>query len=418
MGSRLNFHIVVCLYKIKIVYCDMNYLRKWILKHKNLYRLAINGRRFFVHILMILFSFYPIDSKKIVIINFFGKDYGDSGKSIAEHLLKKYPDFNLVWATLSGGRAAIPDKIKVVKYRSIRYYKEMATAIIWLDNARKSREIVKRKGQYYIQLWHGSVPLKKIEKDCEQSLSVDYILDAKHDSLMADLIVSGSKHFTNVIRNAFWYDGEILECGTPRCDIMFRITDELKENVRKQIGIDAETKIVLYAPTFRSDKSTEYYNIDFDKVLSKLYDLSGDEWVFALRLHPNMAEKSDFVDYSDKIYNVTLYPDLYELLSVADVVITDYSSVMFEAGILNIPVFLFATDVEEYVFDRNFYFDFYSLPFPVSQNNEELIDLIENYSADLYKSSLDKFFSDIGICETGKATELVVEHMLQFIDRV
>jgi CDP-glycerol glycerophosphotransferase (TagB/SpsB family) len=158
-----------------------------------------------------------------------------------------------------------------------------------------------------------------------------------------------------------------LECGSPRSDALFHSDESTRQKVRDTLGIPADKKIVIYAPTFRGDENMGCYRMDFEGVLKALEEKTGDQWVFAVRLHPNVSDKADFIQYSDRIFNATNYPDLYELLPVCDFVISDYSSVMFDGGLIGKPVMLFATDVQEYTADRNFYFDITDMPFALAQ---------------------------------------------------
>jgi CDP-glycerol glycerophosphotransferase len=227
------------------------------------------------------------------------------------------------------------------------------------------------------------VPLKKIEKDTERTLEKTYIEHAKYDSKIIDVIISGCDYFTDIVRNSFWYKGEILECGTPRLDTVFSVTEENAPAIREKAGWAKDKRVILYVPTFRADLSTDCYRIDFEAVLDELERKTGDKWIFAVRLHPNLAEKADFIDYSDRVVNATPYPDLYELLPVCDAVVSDYSSVMFEAGMLGKAVFLYATDIEEYKKDRELYFEMNELPFPtaVKKAVEEARKLLEGAKA-------------------------------------
>ena len=130
-----------------------------------------------------------------------------------------------------------------------------------------------------------------------------------------------------------------------------------------------------------------------------------------------IRDRADFLQYDDDIMNATSYPDMYELMAVSDILITDYSSVMFEAGFVKKPVFLFATDIEDYKQDRNFYFDLEQLPFPLATTNEELISRIEHFSKSEYEASVVEFNQSLGLKETGHASEKVAEWILQVIGK-
>lgn len=390
-------------------------IKHMLMKFQSFTRCLLLIRRVFVRCLMFLCWVKPVKSNKVIIMSYWGKGFGDNGKPIALKLLELYPEIDIVWATNGSSENSLPEGIRGVKYNSLKFYIEMATAGVWINNCRMSKEIIKRKGQFYIQVWHGGVPLKKIEKDTKHTLEKTYIEHAIYDSQIADVIISGCDYYSKIVRTAFWYDGEILECGTPRLDAIFSTTADDVKQIRNSAGLPADKKVILYAPTFRVDYRTDCYKIDFERVLDELKAKTGDEWVFAVRLHPNVAWKADFINYSDRVINATEYPDLYELIPASDAIISDYSSLMFEAGMLEKPVFLFATDIEEYVKDRELYFDMYELPFVLVESNEEFVDAVRKFDNEKYLTELKAFNSKMNYVEKGNASEILAERIINHI---
>ena len=380
------------------------------------YTFKMKCKHFVIRSMMTAFRVFPINRKKIVICNYFGKGYGDNGKAIAEALLKRDPELDIVWGVKSQFKGSLPENIRAVEYNSVKYLWELATAAAWVDNSRKNAGIKKRKKQFYVQTWHGTVALKRIEKDVEENLDEFYVAGAKNDSKMANIILSGCRFFTELCRRTFWFDGEIAEVGSPRSDALFNTDESKQAEVKKALGIPQDKKVVLYAPTFRADGNLECYNMDFEAVLDALEKKTGDSWVFCMRLHPNVSDKADFIKYSDRIFSGTDYPDLYELIPACELVISDYSSVMFDAGLINKKVILFANDIESYTADRNFYFDIKSLPFPLAESNDELLRKIGDFDENRYFDALSTFNKDIGYCENGTAADAVAERILKEIN--
>ena len=141
----------------------------------------------------------------------------------------------------------------------------------------------------------------------------------------------------------------------------------------------------------------------------------GDEWIIFLRLHPNIVTTGHFVSFSDNlnIFDVSLYPDMQELLAVADVLVTDYSSSMFDFGLTKRPCFLYAPDVETYASDdRGFYIQLSELPFPLYKSNEELMSGIESFDSEEYQNNLSAFYEKYGSFEKGDASKKVVDWIL------
>lgn len=363
----------------------------------------------------ISFRIFPIKKNKIVVTNFLGKGYGDNAKYIVEELLKSNIDYDIVWLVNDEFNKDFPLRIRRVRYNSFRAIYEEVTAKVWIDNSRKSSLVRKRKEQFYIQTWHGGIGPKCIEKDAEKSLSKEYIRDAKNDSKMADLMISNSAFKTRDYKEAFWYSGEILECGSPRNDIFFGDTDHIRKKVKEALNIREDVMIVLYTPTFRQSCDMSAYSIDYDKCFSALEDKFARNWVALERLHPNIIKQAADRRYSDKVINASLYDDIQELMVAADILITDYSSTMFDFMLTNRPVFLYATDINDYLNDRNFRFDLRDLPFPLAETNAELINNILYFNEIEYNDGLKKLYIEFGIHEDGRAAKRIVERIAKVI---
>ena len=374
----------------------------------------LKGKAF--SLLLCLFRIFPVQKDKVLIVNYYGAGFGDNGKYIAQELHKRNSALNIYW--ISTQESGFPDYIHVISRHSLKSFYHLATAAVWIDNCRKAKCIIKRKKQYYMQTWHGSIALKRIEKDAEAHLEKKYVKSAIHDSRMVDVMLSNGTFCTEMYRRAFWYDGEILECGSPRADILFYITDKQKLEIKEKLGILKSKRIILYAPTFRADGNLNCYGLDFQKILDVLQQRTGEKWVFAVRLHPNIASKANLIKYNEDIVNATSYPDMYELLAATDILVTDYSSSMFEAGFVRKPVFLFATDIDSYTKDRNFYFDLPNLPYPLSKTNGELLHQLESFNKIEYEQNLAAFYESLGLKESGNASALAVQKILEGLGKI
>ena len=171
------------------------------------------------NLLMRIFGLLPL--RHVVVFSAFdGKMYGDNPRAIYEEMLSRNLPMKYVWL-LRDTNTNVPGA-RVVKANSIASLYYLSTARLWVDCSRKREWVVKRKGQYYVQTWHGDLCLKKIEGDAEGALPQSYIQAAKHDSEIADLMLSGSRFSTNLMRRAFWYKGEIAETGMPKSDVFFK----------------------------------------------------------------------------------------------------------------------------------------------------------------------------------------------------
>ncbi len=369
---------------------------------------------YFLHKLFCcLLCIFPIDSKKIHISCWNGRGgYSDNPKYIIDELVATYPnEYKIYWSVIDPEKTTgFPEFVHLVKYHSFISLFHQITAFLWIDNCRKDMPY-KRKKQYYLQTWHGSGPLKKIEADVEDALVMGYKQNAKKDSKMISAILSGSEIESNIYRNSFWYNGPVLEFGSPRTDFMFKVNkNDLKAKFCKEFRIPADSKLVLYAPTFRDKASKEFsYGMNVDLVVGALTENNGGNWYFLLRTHKNNNISVSDLKTNTKCIDVTSYPDMQELLGVVDVAIDDYSSWMFDLLYNDCPCFLYVPDYEEYVKERGFYIDFLSLPFPLAHNIEELCFNIKTCDNSLLKQNRESFKKQIGTFNDGYASKRTVE---------
>lgn len=348
----------------------------------------------------------PIQRNKVIMWSDDYKSFGCSPKYIALYLAKNFPGkYDLVWV-MEHGRPVpegFPEGVRLVRHFSIEYLREISTAKIIICNHRTGNHhaFSKRKGQYYIQTWHSSLRLKRIEGDAP-GLGEEYARFAREDSAKIDLLLSGCGFSSDIFRRAFWYDGEIFEHGTPRCDGFFGDNSAVKEKVFRFFGIENGKKLALYAPTFRKDKKAGVYGMDF-KMLGKAL---GDDWVVGCRLHPNLnAEVS-----GDDCIPMSSYPDMQELLMACDLLITDYSSSMFDMAVAGKKCALYVPDLENYMAnERGLYFEIKQLPFPRAENMEQLCDNVANFEG--YEDRCREFLKEIRSFEDGNAAAAVAQRI-------
>lgn len=384
-------------------------LKRKIKKNKKLYNflLWIQAiiRSFYYSLFLLFFRIFPINNKKIVITSYRGKGYGDMGKYIVEEKLsRKEQNCVIYWASKEQYKNTLPSSVKYVKYNSILYLYHLATAKVWINNARFHLGIIKRKNQYYIQTWHGGLGLKKIEA-AATDLPSSYIYSAKKDSKMINLLISNSKYRTEQYKANFWYSGEIAEYGLPRNDIFFKKDKNIIQKVKKELNISKEENIIMYVPTFRS-YDFDYLSINFDNLVNKLKNKYGKNYKVLVRLHPN---KCDFDINGENIINVTNYPDADELLLITDILISDYSSIFFDFLFTGKNVYLYAPDYKKYTHNRGLNFEYLKLPFSISLTNKELINNIINDEAKKYENDLKNFLKKVNIYDDGTASKKIVD---------
>lgn len=362
---------------------------------------------------------YPVKKGLVVCWSYNFKQYSCNPKALTEYLLENNPEFEIVWVFKKGvDTSGVDKRIKCVTYRSSEYLQAINTAEFLITNCRTHPYDIcwkKRPGQKYLMLWHGGMALKKIEKDAEEKLGYQYPKKAKADSKACDLMISGCGFHTRLAKEKFWYEGEVLENGLPRSDIFFDTSahETIKKAIHKAFDIDSSHKIVLYAPTFRKPATIEPYRIDWKEVVPQLRKtLKAEAVTVLLRLHPNLIGRFDTSSLinSPDVKDATAYHDMQELLCASDMLITDYSSSMFDMTLLGRPCMLYATDAEQY--DRGYYFELEQLPYPLARNQEELIRNLEEFDLDKHRSDCMDFDREyIKSVERGKGSEGIAKWM-------
>ena len=359
-----------------------------------------------------MYSIMPLKNNKIILWSNSFKSYGCNPKYIAEHLLENHPkEFDIVWVIDADLPVpeSIPEGVRVVRYFSKEYLYELHTAKFVICNARTSDSYFwhKRKGQVYIQTWHSSLRLKTIEKDAEKTLPERYIEAAKGDSKKIDYIISGCGFSSKIFKESFWYDGPVLECGTPRIDYLLKEANSKK--LLEKANLSGEYRYILYAPTFRTSDDYEY-NFDFEKLVNCFEEQFGGKWKVLYRLHPNLIFKIKEHKLPDACIDVCRYSDMQELIAVSDFMITDYSSCMFDMMYIKKPCLLYMPDFEEYTKkERDLYFNIKELPFVKAYTEDEMFEAIQTFNKEKYEADTEEFLSKIGSFETGTACKTIAE---------
>ena len=369
----------------------------------------------------LLMRCFPIKKNKVFMMSYYGKSYDCSPKYLTEYIKANHERYKweIVWAFNEPKRYENLTGVKCVKTMSLRYFYALYTAKVIVTNYRMTEQFSKRAGQYYIQTWHSSLRLKQIEKDAEQTLTPAYRRMAIADSRQCDLLLSGCQYSTHIFSRAFWYTGKILACGTPRNDYLIAKDTKKQECIKAQIGIVRGQRVVLYAPTFRKGHDLSMYDLDYSMLQKVLSEAWGGVWTILVRLHPHLNSDDLKIVWSDTLIDASKWDDIQELLSIADVLVSDYSSLMFDFSITTRPCFLYIPDLEQYIAeDRGLYFDINQLPFEAAKTHDALYQSIKTFNAKRYKEKIDRFNQQIGSYERGKACQKVVRHMDKVIKAV
>lgn len=362
------------------------------------------------------FSNLPIQRTKIFFDSYDGKGYGCNPKYIAEYLLKHHSNLELVWDVMKLEKSELPEQIKQVERYSCEYYRELYTAGIVIQNVGIDGFPYKRKEQYTIHTWHGSGCYKKA--GIHACLNNEKLVETVVDNFKnVDLVISNTYGNSKVFRESFLYEGEIAEYGSPRVDIIFRNAG-VRDRICKQFHIPTEKKILLYAPTYRDqkDQSFSQYDLDMNSVLEKLEKRFGGEYVLMYRFHQMLYQYDEGKSFYPYGINISMYHDVMEFLVAADVLITDYSSIMWDFGLQRRPIFLYQNDAKQYTDDRGFYKPISTWPYPIAHTQQELLDNIKNFDEQDYLKKLEAFIAADPSYDDGYATERVVARIMDVIE--
>ena len=364
--------------------------------------------------LKLIFRLFPLNKNKIIFNNFNGRGYGCNPKYIAEELRNRGLDLDIVWIAPDTD-TSLPESFRRVTYGGVKQLYEVATAKVIVTNVKNDLFFIKRKSQLMIETWHGSYTSKKIEKQAPEKLSPEYLRESRKTSAQSDIFLSNSRALSRCFRDAFWCTCEILECGFPRNDIFFSPAEPIRQRVRESLGVPGDAKLVLYAPTFRDDGATDCYSLDIEGVLQTLCNRGGD-WRAIIRLHPNVAETASIFTYNESVLNGSVYPDMQELLIASDILITDYSSTVFDFAVMNKPSYIFAPDYVEYQELRGLTDDFFNMPYKVCRTNAEVLAELALYTDGVGKQAAEKFMEFYGGVDNGTASKTVADRILQFMN--
>lgn len=357
----------------------------------------------------------PIKQDKIVFDNFWGKGYGDNPRYIADEIIRQNLHWDIVWIVQDLSEQ-FPSQIRKVQWGSNQAMREWASAKMWVDNVRNGSRPKKKKGQIYLQTWHGSHGVKKIERQVEQYLEKEYVTIAKNDAAVTDAILVDCDSMEKIYTEDFWFNKnvEYLKFGLPRNDVLLQNKNKNAKifSLRQSLGIDNDAFVVLYAPTFRDDFSTEGYIDDFEEI-KKAFLSCHNKVVILIKLHPNDWRNNDLFTTGNDILNVTKHKDTQEVVIISDFLITDYSSIAFDFAILGKPVLLFQRDIGAYRKKRGLT-DYYEMwPFKKYNTQQSLIDGISEFDNIEYLNQLKIYYSRDKQYDCGDASLKTVEWLKQ-----
>ena len=355
----------------------------------------------------------PVRARTVFFSAYAGKRVTCNPEAVCKTLRETYGDtFKIEWCArdTEAHKSLEAQGFRVVGYNTLAYFFRILTAsVVVLNDLTGCSYLPFGKKQTVVQTWHGCGLYKKVGHDVPDE-TAGYHRRLRRIAKHIDLFTSGSTTFTEtVIRGAFGYTGNVMETGLARndrllCDTARAAADK---KVRAFYGIDEKTPLLLFAPTFRDKGNTDEMWFSQDAVKTALQSRFPGYQIL-VRTH-YMAQKAT----ADNALDVTAYPDMQELLCAADVLVSDYSSCIWDFSLTEKPCFLFAPDLADYRCERDFYLDIHEWPFPLAETAEELAQNVLQFDESAYTQAVREHLSALGSRESGHAAETLCQFIAE-----
>lgn len=407
-----------------------NKIRGFIKKHVFIRKIARKVNFFFKKIKYdVITKKQKVNDKLIIFASFNGRSYCDSPKAIYNYLINsnEFNDYNFVWAFKNVEEHKFLEKnknTKVINIKSNEFLKILGQAKYWIFNFKIQDYIFPKNNQVFVQCWHGT-PLKRLGCDLEHfnnamnsisEIRKRYEIEASKFSYF----LSPSDFATEKFMTAWNIQNKdiMLQAGYPRNDFLINYTNKDIQQIKEKLNLsNTNKKIILYAPTYRDNQHTAGVGytyeteVDFEKLRKEL----SDDYIILFRAHWLVAQNFDFEKYKDFVIDVSNHDDINELYVIADMLITDYSSVFFDYANLKRPIIFYMYDLEKYRDDiRGFYLNLNELPGKIIEKDDELIEEIKNMSKKFeYNEKYKKFNEKFNYLDDGQASKRVVEKLLR-----
>ena len=397
---------------------------------RNIYRGLLNTYRLIIY--KIRTAGIKVDKHTIIFSCFNGQSYTCSPKALYEYMIKssEYDEYKFVWCFKDVEKYKFLEENKntvVVKQGSKKYQQYLAKAKYWIFNYKIPDYLKPKKEQVFLQCWHGT-PLKRLGCDLThfdnvlntaEGMKKRYKIEASKFSYFISPSKFASEKFISAWNlKEIGKENIIIEKGYPRNDFLYNYTEKDVQKIKKELGLENETrKMILYAPTYRSNQHeagvgyTYKEEVDFDKLQKDI----GDKYIILFRPHYFIANAFDFEKYKGFVYNVAEIDDVNELYIIADMLITDYSSVFFDYANLKRPMLFYMYDLEHYRDKSNgFYIDLDELPGPITKTQEDMTKEILRLDKEFkYDEKYEKFNSKYTYLDDGNASKRVLEEVIK-----
>ncbi|MDO4865858.1 MAG: CDP-glycerol glycerophosphotransferase family protein [Clostridia bacterium] len=364
---------------------------------------------------------WGIDNDLVVFSSYNMRAYNDNPKYISEALHKMRPQTLIVWlfkdVEAAKAKYAIPDYARCVEWKMPMSNFFLGRARVIVDNWQKPDWLRLGREQVYLFSPHHDRSLKSggfLKKDRLYNRLVE---------AHASVVTVGSDFNKRFLRMAAHFKGPYLDVGLPRNDILVRDDPADEARIRRCLGIDAETKILLFAPTYRDlnrrESSREIVKLDIGHVLDVLEQTTRERWVCLYRAHYlSLGLNMDQIPISSQLMDVTDYPEMAELLRVSDALISDYSCTAGDFALRGKPIWLYVADIDEYTkYSRKLYVNPLDTPYWCARTPTELETLIRQTTPDKAAKNCQDVLEYYGAHETGRASKIAANYICDILDK-
>lgn len=354
----------------------MHKIKEFVKSHTWIYTIYYYIMSFLVNLLKL---FVKPDDKLILFVSYGGRHYSDSPRVIYEAMLKdkRFKKYKKVWAFVNPDNYDVKNKVKI---DTLKYYKTALRARCWVTNVMVERAL-KFKGinTFYFFTTHGIL----VKCDGPDLKKYKFSSKAKHQY---DICLSQSEYEKKIEMRMFGLtEDKIKIVGYPKDDIFVHYTQEYRNEIRRKLNIPENKKAILYAPTFREDLDLqEAFEMNIEEWRKEL----SDRYVLLYRAHPVVLSQ---MKANDEFFrDETKYEVVEDLMIAADLLVSDYSGIIFDYCIMHKPIYLWTYDYEEYNARRGLYFDIRK-ELPSSGNEKEVIQMIKNHDWNIIPNEVIAF---------------------------
>ncbi|MFG1805832.1 CDP-glycerol glycerophosphotransferase family protein [Streptomyces sp. NPDC049040] len=366
---------------------------------------------------------YPVLARRrltgtVLYSSFDGRRCDDSPRAVHDELVRRGTALEHVWV-VADRATPVPATATSVLLGSHAWYEALGRSRYIVTNSHLPAFFRRRDGQHVVQTWHGT-PVKRFGQDLAGTLCADLTHMWPQPRLGGQwtVLLSPDAQSTPVLRRALAFDGEVAETGLPRADLLSgEDRDKVTEDVRARLGLPQDRTVVLYAPTVRDDEAYDaaHQRLHLTADLAALEAELGDTHVLLVRAHPLVADSVPAA--GPFVHDVSGHPDLAEVLLAADVLVTDYSSLLADFAVTGRPILLHTPDLA-HMRDtlRGFAFDFEAqAPGPLLSTTPELIEALRDPAAAVqpHGAAYDAFRAAFCHLDDGRAASRVADLILR-----